>query len=444
MNTSPATIGRKLLFATLNPPVSQHGGGVNSVLLFLKSFLDAGFEVSFLYLDPTRHSADVHEAARRKLLDLGVSRVDYIEHRRDLFAPRQLRGLSGLIRKIADRLTYSDAYYNPWREMAGDVGAAVEAIGPDICFLYMIDTSAAFVEVDTVPKVLGIGVFPHKIRDVRIKLQRNRSISHWLYERLEFALQRSKYLRSTRMLLDSVSRICVFAANEGDTCRRLAPGVAVRYFPNPIPDERPARDDNRPIDVSTPPPYRVSLVGHLRGAATLSGLDYFARQIIPALARRNVLDQFRFEIIGKFDPPDWLKARLRSAPVVFTGFVDDFAAAIGSGHAFLVPTPDDVGNRSRIVSAWSVGCCVVCHSTSRLGMPELKVGENCLMGETGDEIAEALLAGCRDGDLNRRLRENGRVEYERTFRPDISLPPIIDFVADAGDTTARPDDAASF
>ena len=135
-----------------------------------------------------------------------------------------------------------------------------------------------------------------------------------------------------------------------------------------------------------------------------------------------------FEIIGKFEPPEWLQRKLSYPNINFIGFVEDFPAAVKTADVYLVTIPDDVGNRSRIVSAWSIGCCVVSHGNGRLGMPELVHGENSLLGSTGGDIADALITACTDNDLNAQLRKNGRLAYDAIFRPDVSFPPVVNFI----------------
>lgn len=425
---SPHALKGKILFVGLNPPATDRGGdaGVRSGLI--RYFVDAGYDIAYLYLDPARNPPEVHELARQRLRGLGISRVEYVEHRRDLSVPERRPGLEGVLRKICARLFYSEEYYSPWREMAVTVKEKVEALSPDCCFLYMVDTCAALAGVTSIPKVLGIGVFPHMNKESQIKTMFNESKGRWLRARIDFLFMLPMYLREAREALASVDAVCAFAKNTEGICRQLIPGLNVRYLTNPIPDERTTPLVRHPATTGKSGPFRISLVGQLRATATLRGLDYFASQIVPLLRREGVFEDFQFEIIGKFTPPRWLKEKTNYPNIVYTGFVEDLQATIESADVFLVPTADNLGNRSRIVSAWSIGCCVVCHANSKLGMPELIPGRNCLMGDDARGVAQALLTACRDHDLNQRLRNNGRADYERLFAPDVSAPLVLDFM----------------
>ena len=423
---------QKILFATLHPPGEAFSGGSATVYLLVRLMIEAGFDVAFLYLDPARHPSETHETARRKLGELGVTEVEYVEFERDLTVPRQISGVSGLKQKIYDRLFYSEEYYRPWKMMAGQVKEKVDAIKPDFCFLYMIDICAAFDAVKSVPKILGIGVFPHKLEYVRLGLLHEISFKAWLFQAVQWVFQKPKYMHAARLSLDAMDRVCAFAKAEHLSTLKIAPSTNVRYFANPIPDECPALNV---ADINPTPkvkPCRVVIVGHLRGSATQSGLRYFANEIIPALRRKGIFDQFSFEVIGKFEPPEWLASKLNYPNVKFLGFVNDFVGKVRKADVYLVPTPDDAGNRGRIVSAWSIGCCVVAHVGSRAGMPEIEHQHNSLLGSTGVAMAEAIALAATDRMLNHRLRVNGRRTYDKSYRPDVSFPPIAGFIVDAG------------
>jgi hypothetical protein len=58
-------------------------------------------------------------------------------------------------------------------------------------------------------------------------------------------------------------------------------------------------------------------------------------------------------------------------------------------------------------------------------MPEIHHGENALLGETGDELAEHTAAACRDETLRRKIVEGGRRTWEREFRPQVVVDRIV-------------------
>ena len=45
------------------------------------------------------------------------------------------------------------------------------------------------------------------------------------------------------------------------------------------------------------------MIGHLRGIATISGLQVFAESILPVLTRELGPDGFEVHVVGGYDPP---------------------------------------------------------------------------------------------------------------------------------------------
>lgn len=409
-----------MMLVALNAPTAIYGGGGMTYDALLKGFLAAGWSVSAAYLESLEDS----EASRRYDDAWAELKKQGVVALRQLCLPRSHRK-RGILAKLKSRLMFEPNRYRPWQSVGAQAQAVVDEQKPDVCFLYSVEAMAAFYDVRGATKIGGIGVLPHKLEDTRLRTQV--ALHPWssLPQRIGVMFRRRHVLRNLRDLLGSMDGVVAFSANEGTDCARLAPAVDVAYFRNMVSDEGyivPKLEEQKS------PPYQIILVGHLRGTATQSGLYFLAKKVLPALQQLGMLDHFHFVVIGKFDPPAWLTPLLGGAHVTFTGFVDDFAHAIASADAMLVPIPDDVGNRTRIVSAWSAGCCIVTHASSISGMPEIEHGVNALVGHDGTEIATLLMRACSDRSLNLALRQHGRASYEKYFHPNTAFPPIDAFI----------------
>ena len=106
------------------------------------------------------------------------------------------------------------------------------------------------------------------------------------------------------------------------------------------------------------------------------------------------LKQFKVKIRGQISPPD-----------------DEFF----SSHVVLVPTPIELGIRVRIVTAFSFGSCVVAHVANKRGIPELEDSKNCLLGNSGEELAQACRRALVDTELRHMLEAGARNTYESSF-----------------------------
>jgi glycosyltransferase involved in cell wall biosynthesis len=167
------------------------------------------------------------------------------------------------------------------------------------------------------------------------------------------------------------------------------------------------------------------MIGHLRGIATISGLQVFAESILPVLTRELGTDGFEVHVVGGYDPPAVARAAFEHPAVVRRGQVeppdDEFLAA----DVLLVPTPLTTGPRSRIITGMTFGSCVVAHEANRLGIPELLDGENALLAGDGPALAQATLAALRDADARARVGREARRLYESTFTPAVAGARIV-------------------
>lgn len=183
-------------------------------------------------------------------------------------------------------------------------------------------------------------------------------------------------------------------------------GIPCSYCPTPVLDPAfPGWQRTSYPDRRVP---KVVLVGHVGGIATLSGLYYLADEILP-----HIDFPVEFHIIGAETlPPDLAHSFLSNSDVIVRGFVPDIQKELFGADVVLVPTPIDLGFRTRIVEAFALGCCVVTHEANRLGMPELGHGANGLCFSTGVQAATFLKGITQDHGMRVLFGERARQTYE--------------------------------
>lgn len=390
----------------------------------VRHLLDAGHQIKVLYFEHPDYDAQQRKKDHQAVMDMGADYVDSI--------PPVLPvngAVRRLVRGLRSRLLYTPEVLRPWFRQARAVQAAVERLRPEICLLYGFEPVEGFLTVRGVPKVAGLGVFRHNLIKTRLRFGMDGvSMPRLLLEKLLFPFWQRHYLRNARELIASLDGAWFFAENYARFCRERLGLKQVIYLPNPAGDEREELSSVTPRPRLQKSKFQVILVGHLAGTATRSGLKFFADKIYPVLEKRREAELYEFLIVGKFRPPEWLARRLQRPNIRLLGFVENFAETINRADVVLVPIPEDVGNRLRIVSAFSAEACVVTHASSCLGMPELMHGKNCLVGSSAESLAEHLGRACADRDLNRRLREGGRQTYELCFHPKVACRRIEEFL----------------
>jgi glycosyltransferase involved in cell wall biosynthesis len=223
--------------------------------------------------------------------------------------------------------------------------------------------------------------------------------------------------RRTSALLKRFASVGVFSEHHAAWARRH--GVDAWYAQYPMPDlAGPDWRERRAAGKPNPKP-RILMIGHLRGIGTISGLHLFVPDILPRLSGFDV------RIAGGHDPPEEFRAALSSPPVQLVGSMEDPAEEFFRADVLLAPNPTTTGASARILSGLTFGCCVVAHTDSQVGIPELRDGENCLLAADGPGLAEATLRALGDPGLRERLGDAGRALYERSFSPPVAARRLV-------------------
>ena len=174
----------------------------------------------------------------------------------------------------------------------------------------------------------------------------------------------------------------------------------------------------------------VGSLGGLYATGNTFGLAYLGREIVPALERR-IGSRFRVHVYGAGQPTSAAAGAIGRSTIVRRGFVDDIDAEIRAAKVFLIANsnhPDFVGGHTRVLHAWSVGACVIGHERLGEAMPEIRHGENALLGHDADDIAAHVERTLRDSELRRRLAVAGRRTLQEYFTPQIVMRKVVEVI----------------
>jgi glycosyltransferase involved in cell wall biosynthesis len=305
------------------------------------------------------------------------------------------------------------------------VGEAVEALAPDAVWAYHWDAVAATRGLrGRIPRLATVVDLPQLSALYRWRSTRRRFGRAGL-SRLLWLQARLRHLPGLIVaLLNECEASADFAAHHAAWLRRHG-AAGCEYLRTPIEDLagagwREAREAGRSGERP-----RVLLIGHLRGASTLDGLQLFA-DTLPELERLLGPDGFEVRIAGGYEAPPHLREALDRPSVRFLGHLEDPGDEFASAAALVVPTSVELGTRVRILSAWSFGCPVVAHAANAAGIPELADGRNVLIASAPDGLARSLAKLLRDEALSRALEEEGRQSYERFFAPSTAAERLVE------------------
>jgi glycosyltransferase involved in cell wall biosynthesis len=290
--------------------------------------------------------------------------------------------------------------------------------GTDALLAFGIEAIAATAGADE-PGLAVLSHPPGVSRRLRLRYSAPRSLAGRAGER-SFLLHAD---RRTAALLRRFDRVGVFSEHHADWARRH--GIDAWYAHYPLPDlAGPQWRDRRAVGKPNPRP-RILLIGHLHGIGTISGLHPFVESILPRLTQELGPEGFEAHLVGDHQPPAELREALRHPAVRLRGHIDDPSDELFRADVLLAPNPTTTGASARILTGCTFGCCVVAHTDSLVGIPELRDGENCLLGADGPALAEATLRALADPELRERIGDAGRKLYERSFSPPVAARRLV-------------------
>ena len=392
-------------------PNPTSGGGALTAWTVVSHLLDQGHAVRVVCVLPPE-AEPLREERLARLRELGAS-VSVVPSR----AAEHYGSLRRDLRTRARRAWRpEEEELNPYLVDAPAVRASVAETEPDAVFVYHFEGLAASRTVDA-PRLAAVGDPPHLPVWYRLRdgLPHPRALRGLV--RVQAVLRHQPDLAVR--LLNECSACGAFAAHHAARLRRRG-AVDCEYLRTPVPDPlgdgwRAERDrmtaHRRP---------RLLLLGHLRGIVTIDGLRVFAQQVLPTLERRLGADGFEVRVVGGHEPPPEVRRAFARPSVRLLGHLEQPDEELKTADALLVPSRIPLGIRVRIVTAFSYGCPVVTHESSRLGIPELDHGRNALVGRSGRDLAEAFLRLVSDAELKERLERGGRETYERWFAPRVA------------------------
>jgi glycosyltransferase involved in cell wall biosynthesis len=391
-------------------PSLGHSGSTLASWTIIESLRSAGHEVATV-LCPAAYLIDETLPERLEALDrLGAEvRVVEVPDPGSMSRARFLRSL----------LVPGDADLLPAIRAAPSVRDALGNV--DVGISFGIEAIAATASYDRAPFLAVLSHPPGIPRRLRLRYDPVPRSPVARASELSFVVHAN---RRTARLLRRFASVGVFSGHHAEWARRH--GVNAWYAHYPMPDlADPDWREKRTAAQAEPGPPRILMIGHLRGIGTISGFHLFVPEILPALTRELGEDGFEVHLVGGQDPPAAFVEGLRHPAVRVRGQISNPEHEFFSAHVLLAPNPTTTGASARILSGLTFGNCIVAHTDSVIGIPELSHGVNSLLAEDGAGLASATVLALRHDNLRERLGDEARRLYESSFSPPVAAGRIV-------------------
>lgn len=302
------------------------------------------------------------------------------------------------------------AYYQ-----SGAYREAVDRLAPehDLVLAHLIRTAPYADALDGVPTVLEM-TDAISLNYERVREEGTRWGLKPLVYRLEVDRVRA-FEREAAQRFDLVS--LVSQVDRDFLAEQLPDGSHVAVYPNGV-------DVDAFRHVGPGGEAAVVFVGNMRTAQNQDACDHFIDAVLPRL--REAVPEMQLRIVGA--SPDAVASRYRAVEGVdFVGRVDRIADAVEGVCAGVCPMRIGAGLQNKVLEYMAMGLPAV---VSPMGLEGIDAtpGEQVLVPDGPDAMADAILALYRDDALRDRIAREGRAFVRRHHRWDRILAPFLDDV----------------
>lgn len=170
-----------------------------------------------------------------------------------------------------------------------------------------------------------------------------------------------------------------------------------------------------------PPGATVGYVGQYGYQPNEQAALLLVDEILPLVCRQ--VPEAEVSLIGRA-PTAAMRSR-EGASVQVTGALDDLVPAVQSLRALAVPLQAGGGTRLKILEAMAAGVPVVSTTLGASGL-DVHDGEDLLLADTSEDMADALVGVLADDDLAARLATAGRALVEDRYDWAVTATPLVD------------------
>jgi len=171
----------------------------------------------------------------------------------------------------------------------------------------------------------------------------------------------------------------------------------------------------------------VLFVGGFEHPPNVDGALSLVRDVMPLVWR--ALPETRVTIVGADPPPEVIE--LSSSLVDVKGWVQDLDPLVNSARALVAPLSYGAGLKGKVTQALAEGLPVVTTPIGAEGLDAVD-GEQLLIGETPEELAERVIAVLSDAGLWHRLSRAGQVLAAERCSPAVMAERVGELLGEWG------------
>lgn len=174
---------------------------------------------------------------------------------------------------------------------------------------------------------------------------------------------------------------------------------------------------NKIINYNAVTNHRLTFVGSEAHFPNLDAVDWFCREIAPLLRKQGIT--FTFQVIGRWKGK-YIKQLKKICPELqLLGYIEDLHTAL-NGSIFLVPIRIGSGMRMKILDAINSKSPLITTTKGVEGLNFINE-EECLIADTPDAFANAIIRLLNDTNLQKKLALQAATKLQEQYKPEKML-----------------------
>ncbi len=149
---------------------------------------------------------------------------------------------------------------------------------------------------------------------------------------------------------------------------------------------------------------KICFLGNMRTLQNQDAVLFFVNDIFPLVKKSVPLAEFH--IVGA-EPSEKIKNLADGKSIFVTGFVENLEDAISDSCVAVSPVRIAAGIQNKVLVSMGCGVPVIMTSLISKAIPELSDGENCVIKDSAEEIAESVVRLMSDEDYRNRIAMSG-------------------------------------
>lgn len=151
-------------------------------------------------------------------------------------------------------------------------------------------------------------------------------------------------------------------------------------------------------------PNKICFVGNMRTLQNRDAVLYFVQEVFPIILSKR--PKAIFYIVGA-QPPEMIQSLANDKHIVVTNYVDNVELVIADSCLTVAPIRIAAGIQNKVLVSMGQQVPVVLTSLIAKPIPELQSGDNCLVADTRQELADACLKLMNSRELRNKIAQSG-------------------------------------